>query len=333
MSTNSSGVSLTKGDIFQLIRDDLEKVEADLKKQASSSVGLIDDINQYLHDSGGKRLRPAVLLLCCRLLDGGGEAAVRLAGVVELIHVATLVHDDIIDNADLRRGRPSANARWGNQVTVLMGDWMYMTSFHLALELQNFRVLDILIDITRTMVEGELIQLEQNGRLDITRQQHMEISLRKTAWLFSGCGRLAAIVSGADAESEDKLAEYGRCLGLAFQLTDDLLDYTSDQETLGKPVLKDLEEGKITLPIISLMQRAGEADRGFLRGVIEGRDFSPGNKSRILELVRLHRTLQESRALARDYARRAVQCASAFPDSIYREALIQIPQLIVQREK
>ncbi len=333
MGIHSSGVSLGKKDIFRLIKDDLDLVEARLKTQARSSLGLVDDINQYLHESGGKRLRPAVLLLCSRLLGGSGEAVVRLAGVVELIHVATLVHDDIIDNARVRRGRPSVNARWGNQVTVLMGDWKYMTSFHIALELQNFRILDILIDITRTMVEGELLQLELNGSLDITEQQEMEICLRKTAWLFSGCGRLASIVAGVDGEVEERLAEYGRCLGLAFQLTDDLLDYTSNEQVLGKPVLKDLEEGKITLPIIYLMKRATETERQFLRSVMENRDFNPDNKRRILDLVQTHHTLEDVRALALEKSFRAIECLRHFPDSIYREALMQLPQMVVSRNK
>ncbi len=333
MGIHSTGVSLGKKDIFRLIKDDLELVEARLKTQARSSLGLVDDINQYLHESGGKRLRPAVLLLCSRLLESSGEPVVRLASVVELIHVATLVHDDIIDNAGVRRGRPSVNARWGNQVTVLMGDWMYMTSFHIALELQNFRILDILIDITRTMVEGELLQLEVNGSLDITQEQEMEICLRKTAWLFSGCGRLAAIVAGSDGETEERLAEYGRCLGLAFQLTDDLLDYTSNEAVLGKPVLKDLEEGKITLPIIYLMERATEPERQFLRAVVKARDFGDANKRRILELVQNHRTLEDVRALAREKSFRAIECLRHFPDSIYREALMQLPQMVVSRNK
>lgn len=333
MGINSSRVALTKTDIFRLIQDDLESVEARLKDQANSSLTLVDDINKYLHNSGGKRLRPAVLLLCSKLLDGHGEASLRLAGVVELIHVATLVHDDIIDNAEVRRGRASVNARWGNQITVLMGDWMYMTSFYIALELQNFRILDILIDITRTMVEGELIQLEENGRLDITEQRQMDICLRKTAWLFSGCGRLAAIVAGADSGAEEKLADYGRHLGLAFQLTDDLLDYTSNERTLGKPVLKDLEEGKITLPIIYLMERAGESERRFLRDVVARQDFSSSNKKRIIEMVERHGTLEDCRALARQYARQAEESLRMFPDSVYREALVQIPQMIISRVK
>lgn len=332
MSVKPSGVALGKSEIFRLVQPDLEQIEKNLRRQAGSSLPLIDEINQYLHNAGGKRLRPTVLMLCARMLGQGGEAAVKLGGVVELIHVATLVHDDIIDNARVRRGRASVNARWGNQITVLVGDWMYMTAFYVALELQNFRILDILIDITRTMVEGELIQLEKNGRLDVTAEDHIEICLCKTACLFSGCGRLAGIIGQASFEQEEKLAEYGRSLGMAFQLTDDLLDYTSDQETLGKPVLKDLEEGKVTLPIIFLLQRASRQEREFIQGLLDSGDFSAQNKAAVMKIVQSYGTLEEVRALACQYAAQATACVQDFPASIYRDALIRIPELVIQRD-
>ncbi len=320
-------------DILSLLKKDLDEVEKELRQLANGSLPLLDNINQYLHSSGGKRLRPAVLLLCSRLLGYQGRAAYKLGGVVELIHVATLVHDDIIDNADVRRGRVSVNARWGNQITVLAGDWMYMTAFYIALELQNFAVLDLLIDITRTMVEGELIQLEKNGRLDISRRQQMEISVRKTACLFSGCTRLAALVSEQDQEVEKKLGLYGQSLGIAFQLIDDLLDYTSNESILGKPALKDLEEGKITLPIILLMEQASSPDRDFVEGVVRDRAFSADNKSRIIDLVKSYGTLSQVRQLAESYGRKAAECMTSFPDSVYRDALVSLPDLVINRVK
>ena len=185
---------LTLKDIFLLVKSDLAEVETRLDSEIQSAIPLVNDINRYLHTSGGKRLRPAVLLLASKLCGAPTEAALRLSVVVELIHVATLVHDDIIDNSDVRRGRPSVNAKWGNQITVLMGDWLYMTSFQIAMKERSMRILDILIDITRKMVEGELLQLEQEGRMEVTEQQQLEISLYKTAYLFSGCGRLGAIL-------------------------------------------------------------------------------------------------------------------------------------------
>ncbi|MGW8179773.1 MAG: polyprenyl synthetase family protein, partial [bacterium] len=180
--------------IFELIETELEQVEVHLKSEAISNLSLVEEMNSYLHESGGKRLRPSLLLLITKLLGVGGTEPLRLGAVVELIHVATLVHDDIIDNSEVRRGRASVNAKWGNEVTVLFGDWLYMTAFWIALKQQSFRVLDILIDITRKMVEGELLQLQQNYRLDISMDDHLRICWHKTAHLFSGCGRLAAIL-------------------------------------------------------------------------------------------------------------------------------------------
>ena len=324
---------LTPKDIFGLVERDLREVEFQLESKGGSAVPLVSDINKYLHDSGGKRLRPAMLLLSSRLCGFEGEAAVRLGVVVELIHAATLVHDDIIDDAQLRRGRPSVKARWGNQITVLMGDWLYMTAFSLALELRNFQVLDVLIDITQKMVEGELMQLEWNGRSDVTVEQHLDICLRKTAHLFSGCGRLGGLLGRVDLEMEEKLGFYGRTLGMAFQLVDDLLDYASSEHVLGKPVLKDLEEGRITLPIIYLMERANRGERDFIRRIVQDRDFSADSKRKIIRLVQSYETLGDTRKLARQYAEQAKNCLSDFPDSIYRKALLRVPEFIVNREK
>ncbi|MFQ5738450.1 MAG: polyprenyl synthetase family protein [Acidobacteriota bacterium] len=327
----ASTEALTKKDILGLVREDLAAVEARVKDLTHSAIPLIDHINKYLHGSGGKRLRPAVLLLCSKLCGFEGKLAIELAGVVELIHAATLVHDDIIDHAHVRRGRPSVNSRWGNQITVLMGDWMYMTSFQIALQLRNLGVLDVLIEITRGMVESELIQLQKNGRTDVSAEEQMAICRGKTASLFSGCGRLAAMIAGAGPGAEEKLATYGLDLGITFQLTDDLLDYTSNQAVLGKPVLKDLEEGKVTLPIIYLLERADRGDRDFIREVVGNGDLSDVNKEKIIQLVRAYDTLTDVRNLAERHAAKARQCLHGFPDSIYREALLRIPELITSR--
>lgn len=328
---SATGVWSTQQELFRLIESDLREVDRRLISEAHSSLPLINDINEYLHNSGGKRLRPALLLLCSRLCGFQGDPSIQMGVVVELIHVATLVHDDIIDNAKLRRGQPSVNAEWGNQITVLLGDWLYMTSFWLALRHQNFRILDVLIDITRRMVEGELLQLQEKWKLDLPVDTYLEITQRKTAHLFSGCGRLGGILAGAAEEQEEKLAAFGESVGMAFQLIDDLLDYTSDVRTLGKPVLKDLEEGKVTLPIIFLMQRARPAERQFLRRVVDERNFSPANKKKIIDLVLQYDTLSELRRLAEQYARRATRALSSFPDSVYREVLAQIPELVLCR--
>lgn len=329
----ASGVFLTPKDVFRLIEPDLQKVEDHLKRNMGSVSPLIDDINKYVHDSGGKRLRPALLLLAARLSAFEGEAAIRLGMVVELIHAATLVHDDIIDDARVRRGRPSVNAKWGNQITVLMGDWLYMTSFHIALELRNFKVLDLLIDITRNMVEGELMQLECIRSTEMMVDQQLEICMRKTAHLFSGCGRLGGMLGQVGREKEEKLGIYGRSLGMAFQLVDDLLDYTSNEHVLGKPVLKDLQEGRVTLPIIYLMQRADGGEQNFVRQVVRNQDFTEENKKRLVDLVENYGTLTDTHRLAQQYAEEAKRCLADFPDSIYREALLKVPEFVVNRER
>ena len=328
-----SSVSLTSKDIFKLLESDLQKVEDALKRESSAAFPLVNDINRYLHNSGGKRFRPVLLLLSSKLCGYEGNSAVILGMVVELLHVATLVHDDIIDNAEIRRGKSSVNARWGNQVTVLMGDWLYMTSFYLALKLRDFRVLDLLIEVTRRLVEGELIQWEQHGRLNISVEEQLEICRRKTADLFSSCGRLGAILANVDEEKEQNLETYGRSVGMAFQLIDDLLDYTSDEGTLGKPVLRDLEEGKTTLPIIYLMERADLKERHFIREVVRTQNFSPANKKRILELVRAYGTLRELQDLAEEYVLEAKRALMVFPDSIYREALLKLADFVIDREQ
>ncbi|MEE8349215.1 MAG: polyprenyl synthetase family protein [Acidobacteriota bacterium] len=328
-----SSVSLTPHDIFKLVEADLQEVEISLKAESKASSTLVNDINEYLHNSGGKRVRPVLLLLSAKLCGFEGKATQLVGSVVELIHVATLVHDDIIDDADIRRGQPSVNATWGNQVTVLMGDWLYMTSFRQALELRNFRVLDVLIGITREMVEGELIQLEQQGRWDLSVEEHLEVCRRKTAHLFAGCSRLGAILAEVGTDLEDKLYEFGHALGMAFQLTDDLLDYTSNEDTLGKPVLKDLVEGRTTLPIIHLMQQANGEEQEFIRDVIQTQNFIPQNKQRIIDLVQKYGALKGSQKLAEDYIRQAKRALSAFPDSIYRDALMSLAELVMDRKK
>ena len=328
-----SSVTLTPHDIFKLVESDLLEVEIALKAESKAAFPLVNDINEYLHNSGGKRVRPVLLLLAAKLCGFEGKSTLILGSVVELIHVATLVHDDIIDDANVRRGKPSVNVTWGNQVTVLMGDWLYMTSFRQALELRNFRVLDILIDITREMVEGELIQLEQQGRLDLTVEEHLEVCRRKTAHLFAGCGRLGAILADVEADQEDKLHEYGHALGMAFQLTDDLLDYTSTEDTLGKPVLKDLVEGRTTLPIIHLMQRASSEEKEFIRDVVENQNFDLQNKQRIIDLVQASGALEESQTRAQEFVLQAKNALSAFPDSIYRDALLSLAELVMDRKK
>lgn len=329
----SNTIVPTSDQITRLIASDLAEIERRLKTEANSELPLINEMNNYLHDGGGKRLRPTVLLLAAGLCGASKEASIQLGVVVELIHVATLVHDDIIDNASSRRGQESVNCRWGNQCTVLFGDWLYMTAFWLALKEENFRILDTLIDVTRRMVEGELFQLSRNHRLDLSREEYFHVINCKTAHLFSSCGRLPAIQAGLVKDREEALARYGRNVGTAFQLTDDLLDYVSEEEVLGKPVLKDLQEGKVTLPIINLLESASDNEREFIQKVTEEGDFSKRNKLRILDFVHRHGALQELKETAQKFAAEAKQDLISFPPSPYRDALESIPELILARQK
>lgn len=335
-------VQLAKG-IFDLVRDDLALVEQEITSQNENAFAPVSQISSYLQEGGGKRLRPALLLLSAGACGYRGSSAIRLGAVVELIHSATLIHDDVIDGAHTRRGRPSANARWGNHMSVLAGDWLYMQSFEMALRERNFTILDILIDLTQNMVEGELLQLTCLGKIDLNEGEAVELAFRKTACLFSGCARLGAVLGKQDKEIESALAEYGRSAGLAFQLVDDLLDFTASPEQLGKPVLSDLKEGKVTLPLIFALEAEakhgapGNGSGGHAEGrklvakVLEERGFLTVTPEQITRLVRETGALERAAGLARDYACRAKDSLSILPDTEYRRALQAVPDFILER--
>ena len=342
-------VQLAKG-IFDLVRDDLALVEQEIAAQNSAAIAPVCEISSYLREGGGKRLRPALLLLAAGASGYRGESAIRLGAVVEMIHSATLIHDDVIDGADTRRGRPSANARWGNHMSVLAGDWLYMQSFEMALRERNFAVLDILIDLTQNMVEGELLQLTRLGRMDLNEAEATELAYRKTACLFSGCARLGAVLGKQPKEIEVGLADYGRNAGLAFQLVDDLLDFTASPEKLGKPVLSDLKEGKVTLPLIFALQAQAAAPthaatpdgnggahpigdaRRMVEKVLEERDFRSVRAEEIAKLVRETGALERAANLAKEHVRRAKTSLEVLPDTEYRRALLAVPDFILDRE-
>ncbi len=323
---------MDQNDLYRLIKPSLGRVEEEIARHSSSEIEIIARISRYVQDSGGKRIRPAVLLLSSQMCGYEGPAAYRLGAVVEFIHAATLVHDDIIDDARVRRGRASVNAQWGNQVTVLMGDWLYMTSFSLALEEREFAILDILTDVTRKMIEGELIQLGLNGSMEVTEEQHLDISMRKTAFLFSACAQIGGILAGVDSQRCEFLRLYGLNIGIAFQMVDDVLDFSSDESTLGKPVVKDLKEGKLTLPLIYLLQAEPEC-RELVRTVLRENGFGSVRQEAILDLVRRHRTLDRVLEKAQQYARKARTQLDEFPAGPARDALRAIPDYIVGRDR
>jgi len=267
----------TAAEVFDLLRDDLAAIEQAFASQSASEVEVITDIAQYLIAGGGKRIRPLLLLLSAKALGCTSQSRIRLGAVVEMLHTATLVHDDIIDEADTRRGRPSSNTTWGNAKCVLAGDWLYMQSFSTALEERNFRVLELLISLTQQMVEGELLQMQKLGHL-INEEEYFDLIFRKTACLFKVSMQLGAAISpahefGDPEEIEAQLGEYGRNLGLAFQIVDDVLDLTAAEDVLGKPVASDLREGKATLAVIHALERGTGADREAIRTVLADRSW------------------------------------------------------------
>jgi octaprenyl-diphosphate synthase len=322
---------MTPQQIYQLVAPELARVEEELRGYTRSDIQPISEIGAYLLNAGGKRVRPALLLLTAKMLGDVSPMAIRLAAVVEFIHNATLVHDDIIDAADTRRGRPSANSHWGNSMTVLAGDWLYMQSFAVALGEKNLEVLNTLIDITQKMVEGELLQLTLIGKSEITQEQLLDVVERKTAYLFSGCTKLPAIAAGMNHGSAERLAEVGKGLGMAFQLIDDLLDLTSTKDVLGKPVANDLKEGKMTLPVLFAVREGRPEDTLKVQKVLDERDFLSVDRSEIISLVERSDGLNQTRLLANRYAHRAIQLLEEFPPSIYREALVSIPEFILNR--
>ena len=319
--------------IFEPIREELEAVEQEFVQHIQSRVALIPEMGRYIQKSGGKRVRPAVLLMAARLSGYTGDRAVLYAAVVEFIHTATLVHDDIIDGADMRRGRLAAHSRWGNDITVLLGDYLYIKSMALALTHDSLDLVRLLCDVTLRMIEGELYQLTKAGDVDIAEEEHFEIIRRKTAFLFGGCAQIGGLLGKVGPDHEAALREYGFNLGVAFQLVDDLLDYTADQEALGKPIGGDLREGKVTLPIIFLRERGGEAAYGLVRTIVAERAVTPEQWREVLRLLKESRATELAYERAVEYAERAKQCLSIFPSSRERDALMALPDYVLARDR
>jgi len=332
--------------IFSRITAELGLVESEFERQARSNVQVIAYLGEYLRESGGKRVRPALTILSDYAVGGDGSSynCIRLATVMEFLHTATLVHDDIIDSADTRRNRPTVNALYGNETAVLMGDWLYMSAFETSLAERSLPILDILTRVTRKMTEGELLQLTTLDRTDITEQQYLDIIQRKTAYLFSACCEVGAILGGAgesvssqsglsDTEPERKaLRDYGMNLGMAFQLTDDLLDFTSTDETLGKGAGVDLLGGKVTLPLIYLLASDGSAT-GKIQTVISEKSYDSVTRRELLEAVDRVGASEQARVRADEYAEAARTALDILPDSEYCESLRAIPTYVLDRDR
>lgn len=328
----SAPAAIDGKEIFELLRDDLVALEQEFGRDTVCGVRAITEIGEYLRAGGGKRIRPALLLLSSKLFDYHGRGALKLGAVVEIIHTATLVHDDIIDEAQTRRGRPAANTQWGNSKCVLAGDWLYMQAFKVAVQERNFRILDTLIELTQQMVEGELLQMEKLGKR-ISLDEHFDLIYRKTACLFSVCMRLGAILGGATMEQEAALAQYGHDLGMAFQIVDDVLDLTASEDVLGKPVASDLREGKVTMAVIHALERCTVEERSAIEKILQERAFNGATHGEILQILQRHGSLDAASARAARYAESAREAICSFPDSEIKRALLWAPEFVVAREK
>lgn len=322
----------TAREVFELLREDLVAIEQELGRDAASSVSTITEIAEYLREGGGKRIRPSLLLLAAHLLDYKGTGAIRLGAVVEMVHTATLVHDDIIDGAQTRRGRPSPNTTWGNEKCVLAGDWLYMQAFKVALEEKNLRVLDLLIGLTQQMVEGELLQIQKLGKA-VSEAEYYDLIFRKTACLFSVSMRLGAVLAGATEAQEANLAAYGRAVGLSFQIVDDVLDLTATEEVLGKPVASDLREGKATLAVIHAIDHGTAKERQTIQRVLDDRSFEYVSREEIRSILKRNGSVEYAMAAADRYAEQSRVALASLPESDFKRALLWVPDFVVAREK
>jgi octaprenyl-diphosphate synthase len=330
-SASDTGSGADPARFLGLIAPKLAATEELFRRHLRSDVPFISEAGEYLFNGGGKRMRPALLLLSSRLLGHDGQEEITYAAVVELIHTATLVHDDIIDDAKLRRGQPTIDSVWDNSRAVLLGDWLYTTSMQLALEHGRVEVIRALCDATLRMTEGELLVLDRLGALDIDSDEYFDIVDRKTARLFAAASSIPALIPPATDEQRLALETYGRSLGVCFQLVDDLLDFTASENDLGKPVLSDLKGGKLTLPLILLLPRLDPKQQGLIGRVLEDRSFDRVAPESILEAVTAEGTLEEVRELATEHARKACEALAIFPASDAREALEFAPEFVLNR--
>ncbi len=327
---NTSAIALAQ--LFEPIRADLLQVERELARQVESQVALIPTIGNYVQVSGGKRIRPAVLLMAARMAGYTGEQAVLYASVIEFIHTATLVHDDIIDESELRRGREAVHTRWGNHVTVLFGDFLYLKSMSLALTQDRLDVVRLLCDVTLRIVEGEIYQLTKNGVVDLSEDEHFDIVRRKTAYLFAGCARIGSMLGATSREQQEAMWDYGLHIGMAFQIVDDLLDFTGDEVVLGKPVGGDLREGKMTLPVIHLLQSGSARGEALVRQIVRDRDVAIDDWRELRGLLVQARSIEYAQRRAAEFVECAKKALCAFPVSDAREALLYLPDYVVSRD-
>ncbi|MCL1096770.1 octaprenyl diphosphate synthase [Shewanella gelidii] len=316
--------------IRELAESDMQAVNQLIYKQLESDVALINQLGFYIINGGGKRMRPLLSILAARAINCEGDKHLKLAAIIEFIHTASLLHDDVVDESTLRRGRETANALFGNSASVLVGDFLYTRSFQMMTELENMKVLTVLADATNVLAEGEVLQLMNCNDPDTTEESYMRVIYCKTAKLFEAATRLAGFLGGCSADYENALADYGKYLGTAFQLTDDLLDYTAETEDLGKNIGDDLAEGKPTLPLIFAIANGKPEEQALIRQAIEQGDGS-NEIERIVNALTDCGALEYTHKRALEEADKAIQAISVLPESDYKAALISLANIAVER--
>ncbi len=326
-----AGPGNLKGKIYTQVGQDLARVEEEINRLLDTDIPLISVVGRYIMGSGGKRLRPLLTILSSRLCGYDGNDDVALAVVFEFVHAATLLHDDVVDHAEFRRSRPSANTIWGNPAVVLVGDFLYSRSIQIAVGYRDIRIMKVLLDATTTMSEGEVLQLVNSDNLEINEQEYLEVITRKTAVLISAACQTGAIFGGGQPADEKALGAYGHNLGIAFQLIDDTLDFTGEAEELGKPVGNDLQEGKATLPLIYAFRSAKAADRHRLRQIFTSEHISEEDVREISELVVRSGGIDYTNNQACMYSSRAKEALRAFPQSPVKEILEDIADYVICR--
>lgn len=307
--------------LMELVSVDMEDVNRVILDRMQSDVDLIPELAGHLISGGGKRMRPMLTLACAAVLEYQGRKHCDLAAAVEFIHTATLLHDDVVDGSDLRRGRKTANVIWGNSASVLVGDFLFARAFELMVEVGSLQALHILSRASAVIAEGEVSQLSAQGQIDTSEEQYLEIINGKTAELFAAASKIAAVVAERDDDSEERLDRFGRNLGIAFQLIDDAIDYISDEETMGKGVGDDFRDGKITLPVILAYARGDEEEREFWRSAMSGERSSDEDLAHATSLLHKHDAISDTMARARRYGEQALDALSVFPDTPAKAAL------------
>jgi len=319
--------------LYRDILKDLKKVEKTLRFFSRSPNKLISEVSAYLFQEDGKRIRPALVILCSKLLGYKGKEHILMASLVETIHTASLIHDDIIDNSEIRRGKPTIHAKWGPNITVLLGDYLYIKALGLSLRSRYRRIGETLTDISAKMIDGELEEYYNSGNLELGEKEYLDIIKNKTASLFSASCQIGGIIANASEEEENFLAAYGASLGMSFQIIDDLLDFTGEEKVLGKPILSDLSEGRITLPLIYTLSNDGQQNRRRIVKILKRKKFEKDSLKEILRIVKSNGALEYTYQKAQEFSSKSKEIISRFPESAHRESLNLLSEFILTRKR